>query len=412
MLKQKFFFAVSFIAMLAAGVAHANTASGDAVGTAHTVYTAANNKGSSTVTDASSGIAGVTYVNRMVNVAGNAAQQAENHAASAGASALSAAAAAAEAKDSAAAAEGVVAGALEKAENAVSTANTAKGTAEEALQAATNATDSAAASAAAAAESASAAAASATSASGSASTATSKATAAANSATAASTSEKNAKTSETNAATSAAAAAASATSAETAWNKFSNNAGTVGTFAKPVYMDSGKLTQVTSIDSSLLPIAKDKDTVATNGGDSVVPSVTRTQSMISNSISDAIAGVVALEQGKDANSNKVMITNGDGTVTPVSITTSGNGTLVTDVSVADGKLTVNKGSSLPTVNNATLTIKNGATNANLATFTANSSTAATATIPAATPSVAGLAKYGQIPSGSATSTTYATIWVE
>lgn len=68
--------------------------------------------------------------------------------------------------------------------------------------------------------------------------------------------------------------------------------------------------------------------------------------------------------------------------------------------------------AMPTVNNATLTIKNGATNTNLATFTANSATAAIATIPAATPAVAGLAKVGQIPSGSATSTTYATIWVE
>ena len=68
--------------------------------------------------------------------------------------------------------------------------------------------------------------------------------------------------------------------------------------------------------------------------------------------------------------------------------------------------------AMPTVNNATLTIKNGATNTNLATFTANSATAVTATIPVATPAVAGLAKVGQIPSGSATSTTYATIWVE
>ena len=67
---------------------------------------------------------------------------------------------------------------------------------------------------------------------------------------------------------------------------------------------------------------------------------------------------------------------------------------------------------LPTVNNATLTIKNGATNTNLATFTANATSAATAIIPAASSTTAGLAKWGQIPSGGAEATTYATIWVE
>ena len=69
-------------------------------------------------------------------------------------------------------------------------------------------------------------------------------------------------------------------------------------------------------------------------------------------------------------------------------------------------------SNKPAINNGTLTIRNGATGSDLATFTANASSGATATIPAATASVAGLARYGQIPSGSETSSTYATIWVE
>ena len=43
---------------------------------------------------------------------------------------------------------------------------------------------------------------------------------------------------------------------------------------------------------------------------------------------------------------------------------------------------------------------------------AGTSSGGWATIPTATPAVAGLAKIGVIPSGSATSTTYATIWVE
>ena len=135
---------------------------------------------------------------------------------------------------------------------------------------------------------------------------------------------------------------------------------------------------------------------------------------LETSVSDletAVGARVTTEQGS-TNANRIMITDASGSITPVAVTTSGTGSLVTGVSVADGELTVTKGSSLPTVNNATLTIKNGATNTDLATFTANSSSAATATIPAATPSVAGLAKIGVIPSGSATSTTYATIWVE
>ena len=87
-----------------------------------------------------------------------------------------------------------------------------------------------------------------------------------------------------------------------------------------------------------------------------------------------------------------------------------SGQYVSAVSETDGKISVTR-ASLPAVNNATLTIKNGATNTSLATFTANSSTAATATIPAATASVAGLAMLGVIPAGADKSGT-ATIWVE
>lgn len=86
---------------------------------------------------------------------------------------------------------------------------------------------------------------------------------------------------------------------------------------------------------------------------------------------------VAIAQGS-SNVNKIMITDKNGNITPGTIKDSGSGTLVTGVSVADGVLTVTKGSSLPTVNNATLTIqKNGTT---VATFAANSDTEATANI--------------------------------
>lgn len=91
MLKQKFVLMFSLIAIMATGAAYATAPSGsESVGTAHTVYTAASNVGTATTTNVASGIAGVTYVNRMVNTAGNAAQAAEAHAAAAGASAITA----------------------------------------------------------------------------------------------------------------------------------------------------------------------------------------------------------------------------------------------------------------------------------------------------------------------------------
>lgn len=66
----------------------------------------------------------------------------------------------------------------------------------------------------------------------------------------------------------------------------------------------------------------------------------------------------------------------------------------------------------PTVNSNSLTIQNGATGTDMVKFTANSTENKIVKIPAATPSTAGLAKIGVIPSGSPTSTTYATIWVQ
>lgn len=67
--------------------------------------------------------------------------------------------------------------------------------------------------------------------------------------------------------------------------------------------------------------------------------------------------------------------------------------------------------NLPTVNSNSLTIQNGATGTNMITFTANAENK-NVSIPAATPSTAGLAKIGVIPNGGPTSTTYATIWVQ
>lgn len=89
---RKFVFTVSLCAMLAVNPVLA-TAPGEeeAVSTVHDVYTESTNTGTEGAPlNLSSGIAGVTYVNRMVNSAGNAAQRAEDHAAAAGASAIAA----------------------------------------------------------------------------------------------------------------------------------------------------------------------------------------------------------------------------------------------------------------------------------------------------------------------------------
>ena len=95
MIKTKFVFAVSLVAMLAVSSAWANApGTGESVGTAHEVY-------GESLSEEATGIAGVSYVNRVVNKAGASAQAAEAHAAAAGQSALDAASSAAAAASSA-----------------------------------------------------------------------------------------------------------------------------------------------------------------------------------------------------------------------------------------------------------------------------------------------------------------------
>ena len=102
MIKTKFVFAVSLVAMLAVGSAWASVpGDGEKVDKVHDVYT-----DQSPTTGA--GIAGVSYVNRAVNKAGASAQAAEDHAAAAGKSALDAADSAAAAASSAKSANGAL----------------------------------------------------------------------------------------------------------------------------------------------------------------------------------------------------------------------------------------------------------------------------------------------------------------
>ena len=149
-----------------------------------------------------------------------------------------------------------------------------------------------------------------------------------------------------------------------------------------------------------------------------------------------------------ANNGALTVTKGVTAATPGDITNAINaldvaastaaGNVVTNVSQTDGKISVTKGTiSVPTVNNATLTIKQGG--AVKGTFTANQATAATIELTdnnttytasgsngvsasvsgtsvnvsgvSATRDAVGVAKLGVIPVGT-TGTATATIWVE
>ena len=123
MLNKKFVFAVSLVAMMAVSNAWASApATDETVSTKHSVFTAytPTEKGSK------AGIAGVTYVNRAVNSAGNAATAAEIHAAASGAYAIDAKTAAEQANSAAAAAQAAAAAAQATASEGVTKANAAQ----------------------------------------------------------------------------------------------------------------------------------------------------------------------------------------------------------------------------------------------------------------------------------------------
>lgn len=329
MIKTKFVFAVSLVAMLAVSSAWANVPGNDEdVGDVHTVYT----DQSPTSTDVVGGtaIAGVTYVNRAVNKAGASATAAEQHAAAAGKSALAAAESAAQAASSAQSANNALVNKQDKSTAVkVTTSGTAVGS--ETVPVYVNSDGVATAI---------------TRYSGTAAKAT---------------------------------ADGSGNTITTTYEKLSNKY---------------KTTTTTEIDNS------NKDTF--------YPSIGKVQLMIDDTKQYVDDQITAYDGGIGETLDNLTNSKQD-KLTAANVTTTGTGNVVTAVSASGGKVTVTKGVS---VNNATLTIKNGATSEDLATFTANSSTGATATIPAASATVAGLAKIGVIPSGSETASAYAAIWVE
>ncbi len=118
MIKIKSIFSVFMVAILLAGPAiafdPAKTPEDDTVAEAHNVYTFDKEDGRVT-----SGIAGVLYVNKAVDIAGGAAGAAEAHAAAAGSAAISAAASADDAAGAAAAAARAAADAAGSAQSAI-----------------------------------------------------------------------------------------------------------------------------------------------------------------------------------------------------------------------------------------------------------------------------------------------------
>ena len=327
MIKTKFVFAVSLVAMLAVGSAWANAPVGDEkVDKVHDVYT-------DQAPTTGAGIAGVSYVNKAVNKAGASAEAAEAHAAAAGASALAAQKSADEAASSAKSANDTLAGKQDKL--GFTPENVA-----------------------------------------------------------------NKVTSVTSASTNT-----QYPSAKAVYQYVSGEIGTLGG-----KNDSLK-TRVDTLESAVTAEGALQDVVgnADSGLVKDVADLKTSKEAIANKLTSTAATTVS-----DTNKDTLYPTVGkvQSMINALDVTDAAQtGKYVSAVSETDGKIKVTR-ATLPTIGTSSLTIKNGATNTNIATFGANATAAVTATIPAASATVAGLAKIGVIPSGSEESASYASIWVE
>lgn len=119
-------------------------------------------------------------------------------------------------------------------------------------------------------------------------------------------------------------------------------------------------------------------------------------------IANIAAGNNSVEkQQGELNKDKILITNKDGEVTPVKVTSEGTGNAVTNVKVENGKYTVTKGTTFAT--KAELNALDGTTTGSGAVVTNVTQTDG---------KVAVTKGNVQVPVGSATATTYASIWIE
>ena len=462
MIKTKFVFAVSLVAMLAVSSAWANApGTGESVGVAHEVY-------GDPLEEGATGIAGVSYVNRVVNKAGASAEAAEAHAAAAGQSALDAASSAAEAASSAKKANDALTGKVSKAQGStkankavitdasgnITTGTITSGMITDKTIVNADISDTAAISASKISGLATVAS------TGSYTDLIDKPTIG----NATLTIQKNGTTVDTFTANATAAktinitvptkvseltndssyATTSAVSAKVSKAQGSTNANkavitdasgniTAGTITSGMITDktivnadisdtaaisaskiSGLATVATSgsyadlsnkptIGNATLTIQKNGTTVDTftaNATAAKTINITVPTTVAGLSDSDDYATVEALNSVKNelSNGNTQAVENLQGQIDDLAtVASTGSYTDLIDK---------------PTIGTSSLIIKNGATNTNIATFGANATAAVTATIPAATASVAGLAKIGVIPSGFETASEYAAIWVE
>lgn len=129
------------------------------------------------------------------------------------------------------------------------------------------------------------------------------------------------------------------------------------------------------------------------------PSMAVANQMAKRAVAQNAAG--KLDKVFTNNKNQVMVTDAKGTVTPTTVDTVGTGNAVTAVTVADGKYTVTKETTFAT--KAELNALDGTTTGSGAVVTNVTQTDG---------KVAVTKGNVQVPVGSATATTYASIWIE
>ena len=195
----------------------------------------------------------------------------------------------------------------------------------------------------------------------------------------------------------------------------------------------GYATQISAKEASANKASSEGD-VETIGRDIAYPTVAFMETSIANANTDVMTEVATKLNKTSSVKNAIVTTDGSGNVAPVEIVDSGTGTYVTDVAVSAGKVTLSRGTpasySLPTASSTTLggvKIGSNITNSSgtisvpaatssalgvVKTGTNISNSSGTISVATGTPTALGVVKVGQIPSGSATSETYATIWVQ
>ncbi len=145
----------------------------------------------------------------------------------------------------------------------------------------------------------------------------------------------------------------------------------------------------------------DTTTIGDSNKDTLYPTIGRVTAEIDSALAEVDNDIAALNGG--LTSLQTTVSGKQATLTTSNVTTSGNGNVVTAVTAANGVVTVTKGTSL-----GSLATKSAVASGDITDGTIATADIANAAVTAAKTS----GVIGYIPSGSATSTTYATIWVQ